>query len=485
MKGLKTILAIALSATGLGGAVAFGVGIVESAQKAKVAEAAVTNGKYRINVLTNSANWLQDNVNTVFNPAGTNVAMSRNTNFPQSSTNTSYSTVTIGNTTYNWQTYEFSAKTGLTKNENNWYGRGDASNNYNWFNSGINMYTLFRSNDWDNTIIISGTWDNFSAQAYGWYNVYATHTGINNSTVNYYFAGKDFVPDNPTPVDGYTFVGWYTDANYSTKWTSGNQTSDTNLYAKYVHKTTGYYLVGNDAFKTEMGTSGNAWDFESGVRMDDVTSGGNKASYTLTTSTTITFKARRLDVNTDYYVSNTEKSDSATEHGVTFDGDGNYVVPAGTYTLYVFVKNNQDTSSLTWGMPLDSYCTEFMDRTGEVCNGSSTVEADLAAVWAVLKADWAKLSSEDQATLVGSTADEGGSDAEKVMARYDEIIKNHPSFEDFMNRKANANYSGSKEVSNLVNNNNNSVMTLVIVASVIALMATGSFFLLRKKRKEQ
>ena len=64
-----------------------------------------------------------------------------------------------------------------------------------------------------------------------------------------------------------------------------------------------------------------------------------------------------------------------------------------------------------------------MDRTGEVCNGSSTVEADLAAVWAVLKADWAKLSSEDQATLVGSTADEGGSDAEKVMARYDEIIK--------------------------------------------------------------
>lgn len=490
MKAIKTLVAIALSAGGLGTAVTLGaVANKENTNNIQIAEASVTNGKYRINVLTNSANWLKDNVNTLFKPGNSNVCMNRDNDFTQSQTNNKYSTVTIGNTSYNWITYEFSAKTDYTNNSgNNWFGRGtsDNLNGYNWFDSGVNFYNQFRNSDNDNTILISGSFDDgFSAQAYGWYNKYAVHTGVDNNTINYYFAGKDFVPSDPAAVDGYTFVGWYTDSSHSTKWTSGSQTTDTNLYAKYVHKTSGYYLVGNDAFKTEMGTTGAAWDFESGVRMNDVTSGGNKASYTITTSTTITFKARRLDLKTDYYVANTEKSDTATEHGVTFDKDGNYVVPAGTYTLYVFVKNNEDTSSLTYGMPLDSYCTEFLDETGAVCNGSSTNESALATVWATLKADWAKLHVNDQNSLVDADANESGTDVQKVMARYDVIIKNHASFEDFMNRKANSHYTYKANVTTQIPSNNDSSIMIIVVASSITLLATGMFFLLRKKRKEQ
>ncbi len=229
------VLACFTMLLGVGAAIGAGV----SAQDNEVVEtkASVTDGKYRINVLTNSANWLQDNVNTVFNPAGSNVAMSRDTDFTQSSTNTSYSTVTIGNTTYNWQTYELSAKTGVTKNENYWFGRGNASSNYNWFDSGINLYTQFRSNNWDNTIVISGTWDNFSASAYGWYVKVELHTGKTLGTTSYEFMNSAGTPSNENTPSGYSFAGWYKDSGFNTKWTSGSQYTDQKLYAKYTPNT--------------------------------------------------------------------------------------------------------------------------------------------------------------------------------------------------------------------------------------------------------
>ena len=479
----KMLLTTAFAAL-LGVGAFAGVSLIKEAVKPAEVEAVVINGKYRINVLTNSANWLQDNVNTVFNPAGSNVAMSRDTDFTQSSTNSSYSTVTIGSTTYNWQTYELSNKSGITKNENYWFGRGNASSNYNWFDSGINLYTQFRSNNWDNTIIISGSWDNWSASTYGWYVKVELHTGLNLGTTSYEFMNSAGTPSNTNTPSGYIFKGWYTNSDLTTAWTSGSQFTDIKLYAKYeIEPSTGYYMVGDAAFISEFGTTGDAFEFNSGVLMNSAT-GGNKAVYTFTNSSTITFKSRYYSHDSNWWVSNTEMSEEASTHSASFDKDGNYVVPAGTWSLYVFVKNNEDTSSLTWGMPLDSYCSEFMTRTGAVCAGSSTSESALAAVWSILSTDWTKLSTDDQNTLKSATASETGTDVQKVMARYDVIIHNHTSFSDYMGRKSNANYTykNAAFISSIISENSGSTIAIIAI-SATSLAAVGGYFLFRKKKE--
>lgn len=305
----------------LAGVMAIGVGAfvgTRSEAKAESVSATVTNGKYRINVLTNSANWLQDNVNTVFNPAGSNVAMSRDADFTQSSTNTSYSTVTIGNTTYNWQTYELSAKTGITKNENYWFGRGNASSNYNWFDSGINLYTQFRSNNWDNTIIISGSWDNWSASAYGWYVKVALHTGLNNGTESYLFMNSVGAPsesDRNVP-SGYTFVGWYTDSNFQTPWTSGSQFTDVNLYAKYsaINYTVTKYKVLDGGSPTSIGSEQVAAGSTYSVPANRYEAGYTFGGWFTDSTCTSSYTARAINANTNLYAKYTSGTWSGTIH---------------------------------------------------------------------------------------------------------------------------------------------------------------------------
>lgn len=245
----------------------------------------------------------------------------------------------------------------------------------------------------------------------------------------------------------------------------------------------GYYMVGDSAFMSEFGTSGTAFTIESGVKMNSAT-GGNKAVYTFTIESTITMKARSYTSEGDGWVMNTEASKSAVKHGVKFDDDGNYVIPAGTYSLYIFEKNAADASSLTWGIPLDSYTAEFMSYTGSVCKGSATVESELASVWAYLREDWAFLSAADQNTLRTATASETGTQVEQVMARYDVIIYNHPSFNDYMSRKGNANYT-YKGIHNLVTEiSNNAPTALIAIVSVsITGLAVGGYFFLKKKKE--
>lgn len=474
MKALKTLVAIALSAGGLGTAVTLGaVSVEHSDNNAQVAEASVTNGKYRINVLTNSANWLQDGVSTIFNPAGTNVSMSKVSDFDQSSTNSNYSSVKIGNTTYNLQSYELSAKTGITKNETYWFGRGNANTNSNWFDSGINLYNQFRSHDYDNTIIISGSWDNFSASAYGWYVKVALHTGLNLETTSYLFMNSGTTPTTPD-IGNKLFVGWYTDSDLTQKWTSGGQYTDINLYAKYAESE--YYLVGDSAFVSEIGSAGSAWAISGGYLMENVYGGTNKAEVAYTFEQTVQLKAKSVIRGVESWID----VGGSTGTGISVVS-GNYQLTAGTYSFYIGGDNKL---YIAVGLQLDAYCTEFLDQTGQVCDGEDTVEADLLVKWNKLATDYTKMSSEDQTTLAGTVGNESGTDAQKVMARYDVIIKNHTSFNDFMNRKNNANYT-YKSAFMKQNINHNDILPIILVASSIILVATGAFFLLRKKRKEQ
>ena len=484
-KGLvKLLVGLTLAASG-----AFAVGSGLSHKKAESVDATVTEGKYRINVLTNSANWLQDGVSTLFNPAGSNVMMAKDSDFTQSSTNSNYNSVTLGNDTYNLQTYEFNSKTDLTKNESYWFGRGSNLDGSNWFNTGINFYTQFRSNNYDNTIIISGSWDNFSATTYGWYVKACFHTGLNNASTNYKFMNSAYTPtesDKNIP-SGYIFKGWYTDSSLTDEWTPGSQYTDVNLYAKYeVERATGYYIVGDSAFMTEFGTSGTAFDFNSGVLMNSAT-GSNKAVYTFTTSRTITFKARYYSHENNWWVSNTEMSDSAESHGVTFDASGNYVVPAGTYSLYIFVKNNNDTSSLTYGMPLDSYVVDFLSETAAVCNGDSTVFATLLSTMSNLERNWAKLSTIDQNTLKGTSPNQNGTDNQKVIARYDYILGKYGygtgdnKLHDFMGRTP-APLSGARSLLPLISNESTNTIAIIVIISLVSVTAVGGYFFIKKRK---
>lgn len=313
------------------------------------AEASVTNGKYRINVLTNSANWLQDNVNTVFNPAGSNVAMSRDTDFTKSSTNSSYSTVTINSTSYNWQTYELTAKTGITKNENYWFGRGNASSNYNWFDSGINLYTQFRNNNWDNTIIISGSWDNFSASGYGWYNKICLHYGKNNASTSYQLVNMGVRPDDPGTPSGYTFSGWYEDLSHTNEWTkaeSDAQNNDINLYAKYTANKYGVTIsagtgissvyLSSSSTATSGSDSGTKFAMDSTVYGFAVLKAGYKAKdgWSLVDGTPDTSGAK-------YRIG----SGTVTTSGYAF---GSIAATAQTYTITVNLDDGSGVSSSSY-----------------------------------------------------------------------------------------------------------------------------------------
>lgn len=348
---------------------------------------------------------------------------------------------------------------------------------------------------WDNNTWIEAAntfyYNGNKLEAWGNYYKVAFHTGLDLENVAYDLVyANNYNPSSPSAIPNYTFEGWYKDSGFQTKFNTSGETltGDINLYAHYVESdvnptSDGYYLVGDAAFVSEMGKTGPAWYWKSSTRMDDAT-GGNKASYTITLTQTVVFKARYYSASNNYWVQNTEKSESATEHGVTFDGDGNYVAPAGTYTLYVFVKNNQDTSSLTWGIPLDAYCTAFMDETGKVCAGSATPEDKLLTVWQRMDTNFDLLSQEDQATLLNADADEGGSTVEQVMARYDVIVKNHPTFDDFMGRKENAHYSygAAKVIGNSGDMSSTSTTGIAIIASAGAIAAAGGFFFLKKKK---
>lgn len=139
----------------------------EVSKEAAVVEAAVTNGKFRINVFVDSDNWAQDNIKTIFNAYSSgNQQMGKDADLGSADTGYSnYNSVEdVDGNAHRFQTVEFSARTAITKNDTTYVARSSAASDWwNGFGTSFNLYTQFRSNYWDNTFKITGTWDNFSA----------------------------------------------------------------------------------------------------------------------------------------------------------------------------------------------------------------------------------------------------------------------------------------------------------------------------------
>ena len=227
------------------------VGAAASAEKApaREAKAAVTNGKYRFNVLTpTSCVWSTDNIWTAVqlhdnecaflgadNELGTSV--SNKSNWRQ---------VSLNSTNYYLQTIELASDYSTT-----WWApefqRCNSSSGGGWWNKlTVASDSGYASKD-INTVMIQGGWDNLSVSNYGLYYKVALHTGLSLENVSYSLSyAQNFMPGDPAAISGYTFDGWYTDSAKTSKYTQQTLSGDINLYAKYTLDEVTYKVnVGN------------------------------------------------------------------------------------------------------------------------------------------------------------------------------------------------------------------------------------------------
>lgn len=342
-------------------AVLLGLGVAGGLSLAKKnvqsVDAAVTNGKYRINVFVDSDNWSTDNIKTIFNAySNGNQQMGKDADLAAHATLSNYNSVKDANgTTHKFQTVEFSARTALTKNDTTYVARSSASSDW-WdgFGTSFNLYTQFRSNYWDNTFKITGTWNNFTATLMGWYNKVCLHTGTNLGTTDYILLKSDASPsvsDQKVP-SGYTFVGWYTDSNLSTAWTSGSQYTDINLYAKYELIPVSYDVkkyevldgvVGSQIGETESVAGGTTYAVPDSIYKSGYTFGG---WYTNTACTTA-YTASAVNANLNLYAKYTTGGSSSGS--ITIDlRDSGWAGASANYAVYLMDKDTYPSDVGEW-----------------------------------------------------------------------------------------------------------------------------------------
>ena len=261
----------------------------------------------------------------------------------------------------------------------------------------------------------------------------------------------------------------YTITSSSAQW-AGEGKTVSGSWSKYYEA--GYYLVGDANFISDTSSSGDSWNVSGGYKMNPTT-GGNQAEAVLTFTKTVQLRAiNYTGGNTDWL-----NGGGSTGTGISTVGD-NYQLAPGTYSFYI---GGDSKLYIAVGLQLDAYCSDFLSKTGAKCKGDSTNKSELAAVWSIMQTDWGKLSAENQAILVNTDGSESGTDEQKVMARYDHIIKKYSDFDDFMDRKNNDHYTyKSASLTPVINSND--AMTVAIIVIAVSLFATGAFFLIRKKR---
>ena len=464
-KGLvKLLVGLTLAASG-----AFAVGSGLSNKKAEVVEAAVTNGAKRFNILIHPSSWWKDDnaiIKATYSDAG-QVTITKDSDLgAYSNTYSNFNKVNIGGTNY------YALSMNINANDftygNFYFGRYNPSNDADWGNSGWVLSPTSVKNGTSNTV-----WINSSSTFEQNNNLFKVAYHENGNTTYQLVEAASFTPAAPSAPKGYTFDAWYKESNFQTKFTSATLTGDINLYAKFVKDE--YYLVGDSNFVSDIGSAGSTWDKSGGYLMDTITSDStnNKAETWFSFTKTVQLKA------ISYKNGNTSWLDVGNSSGTGISVvNGNYQLTAGTYSFYV---GNDSKLYIANNLQKDAYCSAFLSRTGSVCNGASTVEADLLVVWNSLGTDFTKMSASDQASLANTVASESGTDDAKVMARYDVIIKNHKSFTDFMDRKNQSNYHASANVFPISRDNSNTI-AIIVVISLVSVTAIGGYFFIKKRR---
>ncbi len=228
---LKNLAIGLVSSLGLGVAVGATSFAVKADNSVQIADASVTPGQWRLNILVNSGSWwLDSNALTVVWTGSADVALRADSDLGASDNKSSYSYTKVDGTDYYLATYEMSCPASSTTMYFKRYNPANESQRWGSDERSVAISSTC------NTLKIDGS---TNGSAFG--NVFKVilHTGL-NSAANTSFVkatNSNYVPANPSAVSGYSFEGWYTNSGKTSKYTASKLTGDLELWAKYTEDT--------------------------------------------------------------------------------------------------------------------------------------------------------------------------------------------------------------------------------------------------------
>ncbi len=144
-----------------------------------------------------------------------------------------------------------------------------------------------------------------------------------------------------------------------------------------------------------------------------------------------------------------------------------------------------EQTTIEAGYSLNAFLNEFMGNINCDASGRTAPTFATGYDWAQFKTLYGKLSVEDQATLTGAQAIEGGSELiNRVAHRYDYIVGKYgeETYEDFMSRHPQKLVRDGFNIFNLNGSNSTAIIVLVSVVGLTAVGGTLTVF--KSKNKE-
>lgn len=484
MKTLNTLVAIVLSAAGLGSAVTLGV--VGNNEHLEKANAAIAESTLYIDFSGAFWNTTAPNIKAqLWGGTGGDQYFYDG--------RSEWSTIS-----YNGKTYvciniaNYTDSTGMQVYAWNYDKQGHISETINAssLTAGINLITVGSSGSWDvkqpvtlGTLTFGSTVDVIK---YGVFDGVLDSTSIGKDTIS-----KDStyaVPDSIVK-SGYHFEGWFTDANCQTKYTDSTVSANMNLYGKYTSLTVDsyvYYITGVSSnpifthvyFFGEYNNNDNQWP---GTALSSYASEIHGV-FSFENNLQLIYKIPVPSVAEFSFILN-DGSNNAQTHDVKGTPGAGY---------WFWLKDGE--SKYSWSVNADA---------GAAIDLIVDVEAKRNAVSAsgnILSYSICGISSSDAATLynryLALSANAKGfvdrSTTYTYSGAYDGTIvpsEENVYYYDIMVQlraiavKGNQTVNDAKLIVEI--NAGNSTLVVVTIASIISLSLVSAFFLLRKKRKEQ
>lgn len=465
MKGIKTILGIALATTGFGGAIAVGAVSATQNNKVEMAEAA-TSSVY----LAGSFNgWNASSADWKLEKNGSYWTVTKSL-----SAGDTFKFVVNGGTWVGWGN-------GISY-PNGKFAQAASDGNIECKTSG--SYILKA---------IDGI-DSYGDKSYGLViedNAVTTYTvtkyAVLDGVVDGNSIGSDVVPETDTYAvpsaihrAGYHFGGWYTNTGCTTSYTARKLTGNISLYAKYtslVDDSYIYYVTGSESTTGDYIYTFNGDEQFGGWPGKAITS----VTGALEVHGVVCFQG------TSQYIYKIPYSTSANDTGLIIHNN------SGTQTVNMSLVSH----SAYWFITDESLVDYHNDDAGTALDLIFAVEAKRNAVTAsgnIAAYSICGISASDAASLYNTYYGLSSS----IKTNYidnsttytydgtDKTKQTNVSFADIMAELKTIALKGSQTVlgtsRNVLRNNNNSTVIIIAIACVSGLSTVGAFFLLKKKK---
>ena len=153
---------------------------------------------------------------------------------------------------------------------------------------------------------------------------------------------------------------------------------------------------------------------------------------------------------------------------------------AGTYDFYFDTETKRLWISRQDIVDADGWASYFLSNVG--CDETGKT---LPTGWTSCKTAYNNLSDDAKNYVYAGTADEGGDNLGRALARYDHAVKAHASLERFVkNSSGTIRSSGAIYISPISETLSSSTGTIaIIVITSVSLIAVGGYFLFKKKHQ--